>query len=262
MDTSDQHDTSGHEQAKQQSATAPAAQKRAFYRGELRTTLLIGLCIGAALYLLLHLAGKLGSMGQEGGNVAQIWSFIIAILELGASITAIVLSLIPKKRARKIAGLSSKERRAEFAKHRPRLLVIGIAATLLAFCLPPVVNKWAFRHMSKENITTRVQLTHNTALSDGSTAFAVLPKTKHTKLLLSLRLISQQTTGSCVAPARMKVTISYNASDGQTLYDVRSGDQQTITLGDMSQPAKLTIDLKNDPYCTVRLAVGSAIYQN
>lgn len=255
MESSQEHTTVHH-------AEKQTGQKRLF-RTELKVTLFLGLCVGAAAYLLLHLAGKLGAMGQEGSNVAQIWSFIIAILELGASITAIVIALVSQKKDSRTAhSLTIKEKRAEIAKNRPRFIAIGVFAALLAFGVPPVVNAWAFRHVSSQDITNSIQLQHNTGMEDGDTALATLPTTKHTKLLLTFRLVSEQETGSCVAPARMKVAISYNSSDGQTLYEVASGSEQQIALGDMSQPAKLTIDLKNDPYCKVKITIGSAQYRN
>lgn len=250
--------------ASSENQTSQAVQKRLFFRSEFKVTLFLGLCIGASAYLLLHLAGKLDSMGQEGSNVAQIWSFIIAILELGASITAIVLSLLSNKKSgrKPTHSLSTKQKRAQFVKNQPRLMVIGLFAALLAFVLPPLVNTWTFRHVSSQDISAKIQLQHNTHMQDGDQAQATLPTTKHTKLHLTLRLISEQDTGSCVAPARMKVAIAYNSSDGQTLYDVASGSTQVVTLGDMSQPATLAISLKNDPYCKVKLTVGSAVYRN
>lgn len=255
MESSQEHPTAHHVEKQ-------TGQKRLF-RTELKVALFLGLCVGAAVYLLLHLAGKLGSMGQEGSNVAQIWSFIIAILELGVSITAIVIALVSQKKdSRTTHSLTTKEKRAEIIKNRPRFIVIGLCAALLAFAVPPVFNGWMFRHASSQDITNKIQLRHNTDMEDGDTAQATLPTTKHTKLLVTFRLISEQETGSCVAPARMKVAISYNSSDGQTLYDVASGVEQQITLGDMSRPAKLTIDLKNDPYCKVRATIGSAKYRN
>lgn len=255
MESSQEHPTAHH-------AEKQTGQKRLF-RTELKVALFLGLCVGAAVYLLLHLAGKLGSMGQEGSNVAQIWSFIIAILELGVSITAIVIALVSQKKdGRTSHSLTTKEKRAEIIKNRPRFIVIGLCAALLAFAVPPVFNGWMFRHASSQDITNKIQLHHNTDMEDGDTAEATLPTTKHTKLLLTFRLVSEQETGSCVAPARMKVAVSYNSSDGQTLYDVASGAEQQIALGDMSRPAKLTIDLKNDPYCKVRVTIGSAKYRN
>ncbi len=256
MEPSQEHPTVNH-------AEKQTAQKRLFHT-ELKVTLFLGLCIGAVVYLLLHLAGRLGSMGQEGSNVAQVWSFIIAILELGASIAAIIIALVSQKKdaRRSTRSLTSKEKRAEIAKNRPRFIAIGACAALLAFAVPPLINGWMFRHVSSQDITAKIQLQHNTDMADGDAARATLPSTKHTKLLLTFRLISEQETGSCVAPARLKVAISYNSSDGQTLYDVASGTQQQIALGDMSQPAKLAIDLKNDPYCKVRITVGSAKYLN
>jgi hypothetical protein len=252
---------SGQEKQPGTNTEKQVAQKRLFYRTEFKVALFLGLCIGASVYLLLHLAGKLGSMGQEGSNVAQVWSFIIAILELGASITAIVISLIAQKKGAR-RSLSSKEKRAEIAKNRPTFIVIGVIAALLAFAVPPVVNKWTFRHISSQNITTKIELAHNTGMVDGDSAQMVLPTTRHKTLLLTFQLKSEQETGSCVAPARMKVDITYNGNEGQTLYDVTSGSQQKIDLGDMSQPADLTVSLKNDPYCKVRITIGSATYRN
>lgn len=255
MESSQEHPTA--HQAEKQTG------KKRFFRTELKVAVFLGLCVGAAIYLLLHLAGKLGSMGQEGSNVAQIWSFIVAILELGASITAIIIALVSQKKdGRTPRALTTKEKRAEIIKNRPRFIAIGICAALLAFAVPPVFNGWVFRHASSQDVTNKIQLQHNTGMVDGDTAQAILPTTKHTKLLLTFRLISEQETGSCVAPARMKVAISYNSSDGQTLYDVASGVEKQIMLGDMSQPAKLTIDLKNDPYCKVKITIGSAKYRN
>lgn len=255
MESSQEHPTAHHPEKQ-------TGQKRLF-RTELKVALFLGLCVGAAVYLLLHLAGKLGSMGQEGSNVAQIWSFIIAILEFGASITAIVIALVSQKKDGRVSHtLTTKEKRAVAIKNRPRFIVVGVFAALLAFGVPPVVNAWAFRHVSNQDVTNKIELRHNTGMEDGDTAQATLPTTKHTKLLVTFRLVSEQETGSCVAPARMKVAISYNSSDGQTLYNVASGIEQQIALGDMSQPAKLTIDLKNDPYCKVRVTIGSAKYRN
>lgn len=254
------------EHTTEQTATHNETQeeKQGWLRRQLKVALFIGLCAGALLYMLLHLAGKLDSMGQQGSNTAQIWSFIVAIIELGVSIAAIGIAIWtqkkePKAKRRKI---SAKERRAEAVKYSPRYIIIGLAAALLAFIVPPVVNTWVFKHISTQNVTSQIKLTDNTQLEDGDWAKATLPTTKHTKMNITFRLVSEQETGSCVAPARMKITPSYSNSDGAVLYDVASGAEQTLILGDMNQPAKLTISLKNDPYCTVKLTVTKAEYFN
>lgn len=246
------HDIS--ESSNEQTAAKPAG----FWSSlQFWIVLLIGLCAGAAIYVLLHLAGKLGSMGQEGSNAAQIWSLIIAIVELGASITAIVITIWAQKNTSKKRAAVSKKR---LAAQRPQYIAAGIIAAVIAFIVPPAFNKWSFTHVSTEDVTQTVQLKNNKALIDGDSAEITLPPTKHKKAKLTLRLTSQQTTGSCVGPARMKLTPVYGGNRATSITEVLSGSEQTLTLGDMRQPAHIKVDLKNDPYCTVGLVVSSAVY--
>jgi hypothetical protein len=227
--------------------------------------LFIGLSLGAVVYLLLHLAGKLDAMGQNGGNIAQIWSFIVAILELAASITAILIAVWQQNKMNKrdkghtvtSPAIIGAER-----KFRWWYGVVVLVAAATAFVVPPLVNEYIFRHVSQDNVTQRITLANNTDMTDGDTAHITLPSTEHTKLKIAFHLTSETTTGSCVAPARLKVTPVFNSNEGRILQAVTSDSLQTIELGDMRGTSKLEVRLENDPYCRVKLHIGSATYYN
>jgi hypothetical protein len=223
---------------------------------------LVGLSAGALAYVLLHLAGKLGSMGAEGGNVAQIWSFIIAILELASSIVATVIAVKFQRSSNKESGTVAQDATAIKRKIRPQHIVIGASIAIIAFVVPPAINKFAFRHWSAETITQSMMLYQQTDMESGAWAYAKLPDTKHAQLEVQFRLVSEQTTGSCVAPARMRIVPIFNNNQGRAIDDVRSGDIRTIALPDDVTGEKwLAIGIENDPYCTVNLTVQSAKYK-
>jgi hypothetical protein len=253
MDTQSTEHTST---AAEQPPTATSKQAAGWQAKVVWVSLLVGLSIGATVYVLLHLAGKLGSMGQEGSNAAQIWSLIVAILELGASVTAIIIAVWPHKTKRS----KKSSYRKSFATHRPQYIAAAIAAACLAFIVPPLINKWTFRHVSKQDVTHQITLKHNTGLVDGDVAHIDIPGSKHHQLQFTLQVINRSSTGSCEAPARMDITPSYGMLQLTPMADVASGKPQTITVTHIDQPLRLTVALHNDPYCTVDLAVTSAVY--
>lgn len=223
---------------------------------------LVGLSIGALAYVLLHLAGKLGSMGAEGGNVAQIWSFIIAILELVSSIVATVIAVKFQRSSNKESGTVAQDATAIKRKIRPQHVVIGVVIAAIAFVAPPAINKFVFRHWGAETITQSMALYQQNDMKSGAWAYAKLPDTKHQQLEVQFRLVSEQTTGSCVAPARMRIVPVFNNNQGTAISDVRSGEMRTIALPEDATGEKwLAINVENDPYCTVNLTVQSAKYK-
>lgn len=229
-----------------------------------RVFVFLGLCVGSALYLLLYLGDKLGSLGQTGSNIAQVWSFIAAIFELVISIAAIGVAIWLHNKTPGTASpkVAQQARRTVPGDHWWPRLAVGLAFALLAFWVPPAISAFSFWQWGTEDVTHRIELANNANMKDGSSARAKLPTTKHHHLKIKFGLESQVSTGSCVAPARLKIVPTFNGSNGQELTQIPTDTWQNIELGDMSEPGELVIDLNlgDDPYCAIKLNVDSAFY--
>lgn len=219
--------------------------------------LFIGLCGGAMAYILLHLAGTVTT------DAAQVWSFIVAILELGSSVIATVVAIVLHKKAQQRDKAHVSESPAAVKserKFRPWYAIIAVLAAFVAFTLPPIIENYIFRHLAVENVTKQITLSGNTAMHDGGTAYATLPHTKHSTLKIAFRILNEHTTGSCVSPARLTVTPVFNGSEGTPVKAIRDKVEHTFNLGEITQKTQLHIRLHNDPYCQVRVYIDSAVY--
>lgn len=228
----------------------------------------IGLLAGIAVYLLwllLRLALRWEAAGAEGGQRADVWSFFIAVLSFIPAILAVAVPLWIHRRQQTEQASSG----ASHGKAVPRTTRIawhgfltGTVIASLTVLLSLVSSAWVFRHWQTEPITHSIKLTDNALMRHDSKAYATLPATSHQKLNIKIKLESQTTTGSCVAPARLTITPTHNGNNGRPLYDASSDIWQTLELGNVRDGTTLefTLNLAEEPFCSVKLNVAEAYY--
>ncbi len=232
-----------------------------------RMIIIIGLCVGSVLYLLqqlLRLGTQLDAMGQEGDHQAQVWGLVVAILGLIVSLLTVLVPIWLHKQESKISNSKPVKQKSLFATpgFTWRNVVLGIIFALLAFFIPIMVTNLAFWYWETEDITRQIKLIDNSSMEHGDKAHAILPATQHQHLKIKFKLESQTSTGSCVAPARMTVVPTYNGNNGTAITSVSSGNWQNIELGSSQEKTELevTLNLIDEPLCTVKLNIGSAFY--
>jgi hypothetical protein len=221
---------------------------------------LAGLCLGSLIYLGKYLSG----LGSHGDHVAQVWGPSLSILGIISGTWLGILQLTQQKRAPQggeQADETPKVARQKMTAITPLHLVVVLVVAVIAFCLPPVVNRIAFDHWQQDNVLSQLSVKGGTTMTDGSQATIMLPATKHTKLTISLALDSLIATGSCVAPARLTVTPTHDGNDEQSLPAVQSGTEQTITIHkDTATQLLVALDMSEEPSCSVKLNVTKAMY--
>ena len=221
---------------------------------------LVGLFVGSGAYLLLHMVGKLGSLGQAGGNIAQVWSLPVAILELGASVAAIAVAFWlhykehPSSRDAPLVEVKSK-------RWSWWLVSGGIVLAVVAFFAPQAANTYYFHTWNTQDVTHKLTVKDGDDLGDGDSATIDLTETKHRVLKIRLQLETAIETGSCVAPAKMTIDPSFGG-DAQEIDQVKSESWQEIPLIDLTHKPKLkiTVDLKDEPSCAVNVRIAEAQY--
>ncbi|MGF7229685.1 MAG: hypothetical protein ACQR33_06950 [Candidatus Saccharibacteria bacterium] len=231
------------------------------YLKKRQLAIVVGLCLGSVLYLGVFL----DKLGQAGDHHAQIWGLVVAVLSLLASIVPGVQRLLQPPQS---AGKSEAKPDAASAKDEPtltfapRYVVTGIAVGLLAFLAPLAITRISFNHWQTYTVTQQLQLHNNDTMKDGNKASVVLPPTKHHRLAITYKLTSLIDTGSCVAPAKLNVTPTYNGNDGPTLAPIQSDTKQIITVSGLNTTERLTVllDLSEEPTCVVKLDVSNAYY--
>lgn len=225
-----------------------------------RLALFIGLCLGSLLYL-----GKyLSSLGAHGDHVAQVWGPSLSILGIISGTWLGVLQLRQQTHSHTPQDHEETTKKLAETDKRPvnALDVIIVAfVTVLAFCIPPLLNKFMFSHWQKDTVTSSLTIKHASSMKDGDTALITLPETKHDRLAITLTLDSLIDTGSCVAPARLTITPTHNGNDEAPLPAAQSGSEQVLNMR-KNTPTQLLVhlDLSEEPTCRVKLNVADAVY--
>lgn len=221
---------------------------------------IVGLFVGSGLYLLLHWVGKLGALGQTGSNIAQVWSLPVAILELSMSIAAIGVAIWLHYKERP-SGRDDSLVKIGTKRWSWWLVSGGVVLAVVAFFAPQAANSYYFHKWNTEDVTHSLTVKNGDNLKNGDSATIDLVGTKHRMLKLKLQLESSIDTGSCVAPARMTIDPSFGG-DALVIDEVKSETSQEISLIDMNHKPqlKVSIDLKDEPSCSVNLRIAEAAY--
>lgn len=231
-------------------------RQSAFHTTKRQRLLLLGaLFVGSGIYLGV----QLDMMGAAGEHHAQVWDFIIALFGIAGSVATAILQVTQHRGSHDIAHDKAAETDARQPVFTPVIVLTSVGIALLAFAIPGAISKYAFTHWQQEAVTVKLQ--QASELQDGSTALVTLPGSKHTRLDIGFTLSSLISSGSCVSPAKLTVTPTYNGNDEPSLPVVRSGESQQITLHTGPKPQlRIHIDLSAEPTCRVKLHVARATY--
>ncbi|HET7302514.1 MAG TPA: hypothetical protein VFI74_04250 [Candidatus Saccharimonadales bacterium] len=223
-----------------------------------RLALFVGVCAGSVLYLGKYLV----TLGDRGDHYAQTWGMVISLLSL---ISGVWLGWLQIQQQPKRAQRNAKQ------PQQPSLLQsqftathisIALAVAVIAFTIPPLINRAVFIRWQKQDVTSRVELKDAAHLRDGDTARILLPATKHGELAITITLSSLIPTGSCVAPASITLTPTHDGNDGHSTEAFKSGEVQQLPV-QSGTPTELraTVDLSQEPSCAVKMSVSYAQFR-
>lgn len=221
-----------------------------------RLAIFAGIGFGSVLYLGKYLV----DLGSKGDHYAQTWGMIISLLSLLLSMGLGWQQLKHPVRSVRTAKVS------EHSTLQTQLtgshLAVILLVAVIAFTIPPLINRTAFERWQTEDVTSRVELKDAARLHNGDTARILLPASKHRNLSITVTLTSLVRTGSCVSPAYITLTPTHGGNDSKTTQPFQSGETQTIAVN-QNVPVELraAIDLSQETSCAVRLHVSYAQFR-